>query len=421
MIICSSIYGVVDGFFVSNFVGTTAFAAINLTMPILMALATIGFMIGAGGSALVSKTMGEGKSDLANQYFTTLITIAAIIGTAISIVVFIFMPELVTLLKAEGALFDDSVLYSRILLCFAPFFILQFAFQNFLIAAEKPNICLIVNIVAGITNGILDFLFIMVFDWGLTGAALATGVGEVLGAVIPIIFFLRKNNKSLLHLTKIKIEIRPILKAFTNGFSEMITQLSISIVSILYNFQLIKFAGESGIAAFGIIMYVNIIFISLFLGFSIGSAPIISYHYGAENHAEIKNLFRKSLIILSVIGVFIFIASLIFAKPLVMIFASNNQELLNMTVHAFRIYSISYLYMGINAWCSGFFTALNNGLISAVLSFLRTLVFQLLVIQTLPMIIGIDGIWFAIVIAEGLALIVSIITLYLNKNKYHYN
>lgn len=419
MIICTSVYGIVDGFFVSNFVGKTPFAAINLIMPILMGVGAIGFMIGTGGSAIVSKAMGEGKQEQANQYFSMLVYVAFIFGVLISIAGFIFIRPISSALGATGELLANCVIYGRILFCSMPVFILQYVFQSFFVVAEKPDLSLKVNLIAGLTNAVLDYVLIVVFPLGLAGAAIATSIGQIVGGIVPVIYFARKND-SPLRFTKTKFNGRVLLHTVTNGSSEMITNLSSSVVSILYNFQLMKFAGENGVVAYGIIMYVNIVFMAVFLGYSLGSAPIISYHYGAENHIELKNLFRKSMNLLAISGVVLVVLSEIFARHLVAIFASNDIELLTMTTRGFQIYALAFIVMSFNVWGSAFFSALNNGYISAAISFLRTLVFQIAVILVLPAILGIDGIWMAIVIAELLSLIVTAAFLITQKKRYHY-
>lgn len=419
MIICTSVYSIVDGFFVSNFVGKTPFAAINLVMPVLMAVGTIGFMIGTGGSAIVSKAMGEGKKEQASQYFSMLIYTSFIFGVVISIVGFLFMRPISEALGATGELLENCVLYGRILFCAMPFFILQYVFQSFFVAAEKPGLSLKVNIAAGLTNAVLDYLLIVVFPLGLAGAAIATIVGQVIGGIVPILYFARKND-SPLRLVKASFNGRILRDTCINGSSEMITNLSTSVINVLYNFQLMKFAGENGVAAYGVVMYVNIIFMAIFLGYSMGSAPIVSYHYGAGNHQELKNLFRKSIRFLLGSGVILVVLSEIFAEPLVKIFASKDAELLAITIRGFQLYALSFLVMGFNVWGSAFFTALNNGAVSAAISFLRTLVFQIIAVLVLPLIFGIDGVWLSIVVAEVLSLAVTGFFLVTRKNRYQY-
>lgn len=420
MIICTSVYSIVDGFFVSNFVGKTPFAAVNLTFPVLMSVASIGFMAGTGGSAVVSKTLGEGKKELANEYFSMIIAALFIGAVIFSVIGFAFAEPISIALGAnEEVLLRNCIIYIRIGFLSMPVFILQFAFQSFFVAAQKPGLSLKANVAAGIVNGVLDYVLIVIFHWGLTGAAIATSAGQIVGGLVPVIYFLRKND-SLLQLTKFHFDFGMIGKVCTNGSSEMVTNLSSSIVNILYNFQLMKLAGEDGIAAYGVIMYINIIFMSIFLGYSIGSAPVVSYHYGAGNHSELKNLFHKSQTFLMLSGVLLLVASESLARPLSAIFVNYDAALLDMTVRGFRIYSLAFLIMGINVWGSSFFTALNNGLVSAVISFLRTLVFQIVVIMILPVLLGVDGIWFSIVAAEVMALFVTVGFLFMNRRKYHY-
>lgn len=420
MMICTSLYSIVDGFFVSNFVGKTPFAAVNLIMPIAMGVAAIGFMIGTGGSAIVSKTLGEGKPDKANEYFSLLIYTAIAISVTLSVLGFLFIRPISVLLGASGELLENCVVYGRILFVSMPAFILMNIFQNFFIAAEKPSLSLKVSLLAGLTNIVLDFVFIVVLKWGIAGAAWATAAGEFLGGILPMIYFARKND-SLLKLTKTSYNGRILLKAFTNGSSEMVTNLSQSVVGVLYNFQLMRLAGENGVAAYGIIMYVNFIFMAIFFGYSIGTGPIIAYQYGAGNHEELRNVFKKSIRLVVATGVTLMVLAEVLNVPLIKVFASYDQEMFDMTSHGFRIYAIAFLVIGINVWGSAFFTALNNGVVSAAISFLRTLIFQVSAILILPQILGIDGVWSAVVVAEVLALLVTVMFLVKNKEKYHYH
>ncbi len=419
MMIFTSLYSVVDGFFVSNFVGKTPFAAVNLIMPIAMGTGTIGFMIGTGGSAMVSKTLGEGKNKLANEYFSMLVYVAIAISVLLSVVTVIFTPTLSRLLGATGELLENCIIYGRIMFAAQTAFILQNIFQSFFVAAEKPGLSLKVSLAAGFTNAVLDFLFIVIFHWGIGGAALASAIGQIVGGIIPLIYFARKND-SLLRLTKTKLNLRILLLSCANGSSEMVSNLSASIVNILYNFQLMRLAGENGVAAYGVIMYVNFIFMAVFFGYSIGSSPIISYHYGAGNHDELKNLFKKSLILLCCFSIALTLLAELSAAPLVKLFTSYDAELFSLTCRGFRLYSLAFLIMGINVWGAAFFTALNNGGISAAASFLRTLVFQIAVLLVLPALFGIDGIWLAIVVAEALALLVTVSFFIWKRKQYHY-
>lgn len=390
MMVFTSIYGVVDGLFVSNIVGKAAFAAINLIMPVNMIFGGIGFMLGTGGSALVAKTLGEKEPEKANRYFTMMILITAIIGVITSAIGIGIMRPVSVLLGADEAMLPNCILYGRIMMAFNVSFMLQNAFQGFLITAEKPSLGLGVTVVAGITNMVLDALFIGVFHWGVAGAAFATGLSQCVGGLIPLVYFLRP-NRSLLKLVKTRLEMRPIVKACVNGSSEMVSSVTSSVVGILYNFQLLKYAGQNGVASYGVLMYVQFTLAAIFIGYSMGIAPVIGYHYGADNHSELKNLLKKSILLMVGIGGIMVLTAEVFAVPLAKIFVGYDVDLLNMTVHALRISSIAFLITGFNIFASSFFTALNNGGVSAAISFLRTFIFKFATVLILPMVVGLDG------------------------------
>lgn len=419
MMIFTSIYGVVDGFFVSNFVGKTQFAAVNLIMPFIMAVVTVGFMLGTGGSALVAKTLGEGDESKAKKYFSMIVYTALIGGAILSVISFFLVRPIAVLFGAEGELLEYSVLYAHILVFSLPMFMLQNVFQVFFVTAEKPHLGLYVIISAGVTNMLLDFLFIAVFHFGLAGAAVATAIGETVGGLVPMIYFARPNS-SRLKLVRTKPEWKALGQACFNGSSELMTNLSASVVNMLYNFQLMKFAGQDGIAAYGVIMYVNFIFIAIFIGFSIGSSPIIGYHYGAENNDELKSLLKKSLLIIATISLALTVFAELLSSPLAKIFVSYDENLFAMTRDGYRLYTLSYLICGFNIWGSAFFTALNNGFMSATISFLRILVFQIICLLLLPAIFDVNGIWISIVVAEFLAVSVTATLIIKNREKYQY-
>ena len=419
MMIFTSIYGVVDGLFVSNFVGKTPFAAINLVMPFIMILGGVGFMIGTGGSALVSKTMGQNEPEKANLIFSMMIELTLLVGTLLSIVGIVFIEPIARLFGASEAMLPDCVLYGRIVLAFNAAFMLQNVFQAFLVTAERPHMGLYVTVAAGVTNMALDALFIAVFKWGVAGAAIATGLSQCVGGLIPLIYFMRL-NKSPLRLKPSALQLRPILQACANGSSELMSNISSSLVSIAYNAQLMKYAGENGVAAYGVLMYVQFIFVAIDVGYAVGCAPIVGYHYGAENHDELKNMLKKSMILMSISGVALTLLAAALAAPLARLFVGYDQALFDMTRHAFRLFSLSFLLAGINIYVSSFFTALNNGAVSAIVSFLRTLVFQMLCVLVLPIFLGIDGIWWAMAVAEVFAFILSLSFLIGKRNKYHY-
>ena len=419
MMIFTSIYGIVDGLFVSNYVGKTAFAAVNLVMPLMMGVSALGFMVGTGGSAIVAKTLGEGEHKKANEYFSLLVYVTFIGGVIFSLCGMLLVRPVASLLGAEGALLDNCVLYGRICFISMPAFMLQNVFQSFFVTAEKPKLGLGVIIIAGVTNMVLDYLFIAVLGWGLPGAAIATVTGECIGGFFPIFYFARKNS-SLLKLGKTKFDGAVLLKTCTNGSSELMTNLSSSLVNSLYNLQLMKYAGENGVAAYGAIMYVNFIFISIFLGYSVGSAPIVSYHYGARNHAEVHNLYTKSLRLIGVVAVIMTAVSMLIIPYVAKIFVGYDAELLELTSHAFRVYGLSFLIMGFNVYGSSFFTALGDGVTSALISFLRTLLFQLTAVILLPMVLRIEGVWLAVTAAELAALVVTVY-MFITKDKvFHY-
>lgn len=419
MMMFTSIYGVVDGFFVSNFVGKTPFAALNLVMPFVMILGGMGFMIGTGGSALVAKELGLGNRDRANRYFTLLVSFTIILGIILSAIGVIFIRPVSIFLGATESMIESAVLYGRITTAFTVSFMLQSVFQSFLAAAEKPRMGLRVTVAAGLTNAVLDALFIVVFKWGLAGAALATGIGQCVGGIIPLVYFMRKNS-SLLRLTKPKFELKPIVKACTNGSSELMSNISSSIVGMLYNWQLIRLIGENGVSAYGVLMYVQFIFIAIPIGYSIGTAPLVSFNYGAGNHTEMKNLLKKSIILNSITGITLTVLAISLSSPLAHIFVGYDKELYDLSVSAFKLFSLAFILDGLNIFASGFFTALNNGLVSAVISFLRTLVFQTSSIIVLPIILGPDGIWLANTVAQVFAFIISLTFLIALRKRYKY-
>lgn len=420
MMVFTSIYGVVDGLFVSNFVGKTSFAAINLIMPFIMILGGFGFMVGTGGSALVAKTLGEGDRVKANRYFSMMIYLTLILGVILSVLGIVFIRPISYLLGATNAMIDECVTYGRVVLLFNAAFMLQNVFQSFFITAEKPKLGLAATIAAGVTNMILDALFIAGFKWGVAGAALATGISQCVGGILPFFYFLRPNG-SLLRLTKTKLEGRALIKACTNGSSELMSNISSSLVSILYNYQLIRLAGENGVAVYGVLMYVQFIFVAIFIGYAIGTAPIIGYHYGAANYSEIKSMLRKSILLMSATGFTMMLLAQVLASPLARVFVGYDAELYQMTVHAFQLFAFSFILTGVNIFASSFFTALNNGGVSAIISFLRTLIFQTLCVILLPIIFDIDGVWLAITAAELFAFMISMLFLFAKRKKYHYN
>lgn len=419
MMMFSSIYNVVDGYFVSNYTGKTQFAAVNLIMPFLMLLSVIGFMFGTGGNAIVSKLLGEGNKKKANEIFSLLVYITISIGIIIFITGEIAMPQIAKLLGADENMLGYCVLYGRIITISVTPFMLQVFFQSFMATAGKPQIGLAVTLTAGISNIILDFLFVGMFKWGIVGAAVATVTGESIGGIVPFVYFISKNSSSL-RLCKTHFDGKALLKACTNGSSELMTNVSMSLVNMMYNYQLMKYYGEDGVAAYGTLMYVNFLFTSIFIGYSIGTAPIVGYNYGAKNDKELQNIFKKSSLLLFFFSAIITGASVLLAGPISKIYVGYDDGLYNLTVMAFRLFATSYLIVGYNIFSSAFFTALNNGLVSAIISFLRTLLFQIVCVFALPLIFGKEAIWFSITVAELFALIVSAVFIFTQNKKYHY-
>ncbi len=419
MMIFTSIYGVVDGFFVSNYVGKIEFAAVNLIMPFPMLLGAFGFMIGTGGSALVSMTLGQGKKKEANAIFSMLIKVTIIVGVILMIFGIVFMRKIAVLLGATKELVEPCVTYGRVLLIALVPFMLQNVFQSFFVTAEKPTLGLKITVVAGLTNVVLDFLMIGVLRGGVVGAALATGISQFVGGAIPLVYFMRKNTSEL-KLVASKVDFKSLGKTCFNGSSELMTNVSMSLVNMLYNFQLLKYAGENGVAAYGVIMYVNFIFVAVFVGYSIGTAPIIGYNYGAKNNFEMKNVLKKSILFNIISGIMMCIAAILLSGFLAGVFVGYDAALYEMTKRGFALYSLSFVVMGLNIYASSFFTALGNGLVSAIISFLRTLLFQVVAVLILPMILKLDGVWISIVVAELMALIVTAIFYATNKKKYGY-
>lgn len=421
MMIFTSIYGVVDGFFVSNFAGKTPFAAVNLIMPFLMIVSTVGFMFGTGGTAIVAKTFGEGDRDRANRYFSLFVYFSFALGILFAILGIIFIRPISILLGADGELLENCIVYGRIILAAMPFFVLQLLFQSFFVTAEKPHLGLWVTVSSGVTNMVLDAVLVILLPQHLklVGAAVATAMSQVVGGIVPLFYFGRKNS-SILRLGKTKYDGKAIIKACTNGSSEFMSNVSMSLVGMLYNIQLIKYAGEDGIAAYGVMMYVSMIFSAAFIGYSIGTAPIIGFNEGAQNHSELKSILRKSLIMIGIFGAVMVIAAELLAVPLSNIFVGYDPGLSELTISGFKIFSLSFIFMGFAIFGSGFFTALNDGLTSALISFLRTLVFQIAAVLLLPLIWGINGVWISIVVAEFMAVTFTVVFLIVKRKQYHY-
>lgn len=421
MMIFASVYSVVDGFFVSNYAGKTPFAAINLIMPVLMILNTVGFMFGTGGSAIVAKAFGEGKKEEANQYFSLFVYLTFALGVVFAVLGIVFARPVAALLGAEGEMLENAVVYACIILAALPFNVLQFLFQSFFVTAEKPQLGLASTVCSGVTNIVLDALLVILLPQPLklAGAAIATAASQIVGGVLPLLYFGREND-SILRIGKTHFDGKAVFQACTNGSSEFMSNVAMNLVGILYNIQLIRYAGEDGVAAYGVMMYVSGIFSAAFLGYTVGVAPVIGYNDGARNYTELKGLFKQSLVMIGGFSVAMVVIAEVFARPLSGLFVSYDAQLMELTVYGFRIFALSFIFMGFAIFASGFFTALNDGVTSALISFLRTLVFQTASILLLPQLFGINGVWFSIVVAELMAVVVSAVFLVLKRGKYQY-
>lgn len=419
MMVFTSVYGVVDGLFVSNFVGKTPFAAVNLVWPFIMMLGCVGFLFGTGGSALIAKKLGERKPQEANRLFSLFVYSAAVLGLVILVAGQLLLRPVAKLQGAEGQLLEDCIRYGRVVLLGIPAYVLQLMFQSLLITAEKPQLGLYVTIGSGVVNMIGDALFTAVLPWGLPGAALATVLGQVVGGVLPLIYFFCKNN-SLLRLTRCRFDGKALLHCCVNGSSELMSNISMNLVGMLYNIQLMRYIGEDGVAAYGVLMYVSFVFISIFIGYAIGTAPVFGFHYGAQNRAEMRSLLKKSFVIIGITSLMMLALSLVLARPLAKIFVGYDQTLCDLTVRAFVINAFSLLFVGLAIFSSSFFTALSDGLISALIAFLRTLVFQIAAVMLLPLAFGVDGIWASVIAAEFAACVLGIIFIAAKRKKYGY-
>ena len=425
MMVFISIYSVVDGVFIANFAGTSAFSGVNLIFPVIMVIGAVGFMLGAGASALVANTLGEGNNNRANQIFTMMLHFTIILGVILSTVVFVLIEPLTYWMVEVGGqqvtdeMIQSAIVYGRLLTLFQVAFMVQNYFQSLFVVAEKADKGFVVTAIAGCCNMLLDALFVGLFKWGVVGAAIATGISYCVGAIIPLVYFAKSNN-SLLQFAKTKLELKVLGKASLNGSSEFVSNVAMSIVSILFNMQLLKYIGEKGVAAYGVICYAGFIFAAIFFGYNIGSAPVVGYHNGAKNHAELKSLLKKSLLILSIFSIVLVALVEVFAKPISAIFSSGDTELLQITTNGFRLYGLSFGLCGFCIFSSGFFTALNDGVTSAIVSFLRTLVFQIIFICVLPLVWGLDGIWLSIVVAEACSIFVCFVCFVVNRKKYQY-
>ena len=419
MMVLTSMYTMVDALFISHFVGEIALAAVNFVFPVIMLMGGLGFMLGTGGTALVAKTFGQGDNDRARRYFTQVTLLAALLGGAMAGIGILFLPQMCILLGGTDKLMPDAVLYGRVMLGFLPCCILQCTFQALVVAAEKPKMAFWLSVAGGVTNLALDLLFVVFFGWGLAGAALATGLSQAVAGLIPVVYFFFPNN-SLLRFVRTRLELRPMLQACSNGASELVTGISASFIGMLYNYQLLQYYGEEGVAAYGVVMYVAFLFGSIIFGYDLGSNPLFAYNHGAENHAELRNLFRKSLVLITGAGIILCASALLFSSPLAYLFVGYSAELTELAKYAFCVFSVYFALHGYNIFASGLFTAMNNGFISALIAFARTFLFQSAAVLLLPLLFGAGGIWWSAAVAEVSTLCISVYLVLRFRSRYGY-
>lgn len=420
MMIATSIYTIIDGLFISNAVNDTAFAGVNFVFPIVYVIGVIGFMFGNGGAALVSKRFGQGKFQEGNEIFSFLMVCLAIIGAVLGLISFFAVDPIIKLLGISDLMYPYASTYGQILSLFLPFIMSMYAFQSFMVVAGKPGLGFIFAIIAGVVNTLGDYLLVVVFKCGVAGAAIASGLSQIVGTVLPVAYLFFFKKKTPLHFVKFRFNGHALLRAASNGLSEMVSNISYSVIGILLNSQLMIYFGEDGVSAYGIIAYLALIFVGVYYGYASGVSPVISFHYGAKNKKELQSLFSKSLILYAILSIVMPITAIGSARILSMAFSNGNEALLELATHAVRIYSISYFISGFSIFASAFFTALNNGLISGVLSFLRAFVFQIIFIFCSPLIFGPDGLWMAVIFSELCSLITSIIFLIKGNKRYQY-
>lgn len=423
MVLISSVYGVVDGVIVSNYTDVEHFAALNLILPYITLLGAAGLMLGTGGSALVGKILGEGKSIRANGIFSLLTYTTIAIGLFLGLFGYITSDAVANILGADETMQHLSFEYSGIIFLFLPCYVLQLYFQSLLTTAERPSLALQITLLAGITNIALDILFVIYLKQGLRGAAYATGVSQTFGGLLPLLYFILNRKKSDINI-KLGValwDLKAICKSCVNGLSEWLMSVSLAIVSFLYYYLLLTGdRGEMGVDTYGVLLYFSYIFIAVSVGFSRGIAPVISYHYGASDRHELHSLLMKGLLIVLVLNLVSGITAQVLSAPLANIFVGHDKGLYEYTVVAFRIYSIHFFVTGFNIYISSFFTALNNGKYSGWISVLRTICFESISILTIWMLFGVDKIWWGVTIAEFLTMVIAFSFLFLKRNFYGY-
>ena len=418
MSVFMSFYTMADGLFVSNLIGTSALSAINLTAPVIQVVTAISTMLATGGSAVIMKKMGEQKPQEAKEDFTFLILVNVVVGLVMTMLGYFLMETIFgsMALSQEVAGYCTSYL-SRYLVFTIPILLMN-NFTLYMIASEKATLSLVCSVSGGVLNIVLDYVFIGFLDMGISGAAIATGLGYSVTAVVGLSVFSRK--KSLLHFTKPAFRFKVLANAATNGCSEMATALVTGIITMMFNWTMLHYVGEDGVAAVTIIMYVLMFASSLYTGYSYGVAPMLSYYYGEKNHEKLKKLVSTSLKVIAVISLVTVTASFAATKPLVSIFARPNNPVYDLAVTGNRICTLALFFIGFNIFASGMFTALSNGIVSAILAFSRSFVFMLITMLILPAILGVNGIWLATPAAELMALVLSALMFVKYRKRYQY-
>lgn len=420
MMVLISIYSIVDGLFVSNLVGTTAFAALNLIWPAIGLVGALGLMVGTGGAALVSKTLGEGDEPRANRYFSMFVEFILLLSVVLAVPLLVWMEPLAVAIGAEGEMVRQCAIYGRICAAGMPAFMMQMGIQPFFMVAGRPRMGTWISLVSGLLNIGLDALFIIVCGWGLAGAAAGSMLACCFGGFYPLWYFSSRFNRSSLAFKATGFEFGPLAKACSNGLSEFVGNISFNIVSMCYNWQLMRFYGENGVAAYSVILYLGFIFVAVYSGYNMTVTPLVGFNFGAGNKRELRSLLRHSLTLMLVLGVLLAGTAELLAGPAARLFVGYDSELTALTVHATRLYAPSFLITGLTLFVSAWFTGLNNGPVSALASFSRTFVFELSCVFLLPVLLGVNGIWLSAPAAEILSLFLGAALLLRFRSRYGY-
>ena len=419
MMLFTSMYGVVDGLYLSHFSGKEAFAAITLIIPLPLLIGAWAYMIGAGGSAVIAKAIASDRQKDANEYFSFLVLISVLGSILLAGIGEIFLEPCAKLLGANDEMLPFCMTYGRILIAAVPLYVLQNVFQSFLTVAEHPKIGLAINLVSAFLNMALNFVFIRITNEVVTAVALATVVSQFVGGITPFVFFVRSKSTTL-RFGRPHMPMSLLGPVFANGVSEFVSEIFHPLASVMYNYKLMELTGLNGVAAYGVLMNVGFLFGSVFLGFAVGSAPLFTYKYEREDHDELHSLFIKSTISVVLMGFLLYGVACMIEGPFAAEFFGGDELLITMTEEAFALHSLSYMVMGLAVFASAFFTAIHDSRVSFLISFLRTLLFEVLAILLLPMLFDLNGVWAASLTSEVLTLLVTVGLLISKKEKYQY-